>query len=219
MTNLYRLILTHAKIKYMKTSRLIYLLLLIPYIGISQSENTTTIGAQTWSMNLNATSFKNGEPIPKAQSNAEWEAAVKNKQPAWCYHKNDPSKAEKHGLLYNWFTVNDARGIAPEGWRVASKQDWETLLSNYQHNRAKALKTKEGWKVFYGNNSSGFSAYPVGIRGVPNFFQRGETTIYWTSTELDEENAYGFAFTSSKRFVFGSQQYKVMGYSVRLVKN
>lgn len=156
MTNLYRLILTHAKIKYMKTSRLIYLLLLIPYIGISQSENTTTIGAQTWSMNLNATSFKNGEPIPKAQSNAEWEAAVKNKQPAWCYHKNDPSTAEKHGLLYNWFAVNDARGIAPEGWRVASKQDWETLLSNYQHNRAKALKTKEGWKVFYGNNSSGF---------------------------------------------------------------
>jgi len=183
-------------------------------------QNSVTIGSQEWSMNLNVKQFRNGDAIPRAKTSAEWEKAAENKEPAWCYYNNDPSDSEKYGILYNWFAVNDSRGLAPEGWRVASKQDWETLLSNYpKNNDAYPLKTKEGWqRGFFGSNSSGFSGYPVGIRGVPKFFHRGKMVIYWTSTEIDEENAFGITFDYNYRNATRSPQYKVMGLSVRCVK-
>ena len=33
----------------------------------------------------------------------------------------------QYGALYNWHTVVDERGLCPEGWRVASDNDWQEL--------------------------------------------------------------------------------------------
>ena len=33
------------------------------------------------------TQFRNGEAIPLAKTNAEWELAGQNQQPAWCYYE------------------------------------------------------------------------------------------------------------------------------------
>ncbi|MBS3738254.1 fibrobacter succinogenes major paralogous domain-containing protein [Mesohalobacter halotolerans] len=205
----------------MKTILISFFIIIFGAHEFCNSQNSVTIGSQEWSMNLNIKQFRNGDPIPRAKTAAEWKKAAENKEPAWCYYNNDPSTSDKHGLLYNWFAVNDDRGLAPEGWKVASKQDWETLLGNYpKHNHAYPLKTKEGWKGgFYGSNSSNFSAYPVGIRGVPNFFHQGKMVIYWTSTELTDEDAFGVTFDASQKNTTRSPQYKTMGLSVRCVKN
>ena len=56
-----------------------------------QTYKTVKIGNQTWmAENLNVSTFRNGDPIPQAKTNKEWELAGKNKQPAWCYYDNDP---------------------------------------------------------------------------------------------------------------------------------
>lgn len=95
-----------------------------------QSDGTLKIGNQEWmSQNLNIESFRNGDPIPQAQSNEEWENMGKNGQPAWCYYNNDPVNSQ-YGKLYNWYAVNDSRGLAPEGYHVPTNEEvWDLFKS------------------------------------------------------------------------------------------
>lgn len=199
---------------------LLALIMMFFAIDPSFAQKSVTIGGQTWSMNLNTKEFRNGDPIPQAQSDAAWKAAAENGTPAWSYINNDPSTAEQYGLLYNWYAVNDSRGLAPAGWRVATQADWKALADQYPNQSADALKTKEGWsRGLYGNNSSGFSGYPVGIRGVPKFLWEGQMTIFWTSDENDAESAFSAALDYNYKHIVLANQFKVMGLSVRCVKN
>ena len=79
--------------------------------------------------NLNVDKFRNSDPIPQAKTIAEWEAAGINKQPAWCYYDNDASNGEKYGKLYNWFAVNDTRGLAPIGYHIPTNKEWSLFVS------------------------------------------------------------------------------------------
>ena len=73
--------------------------------------------------NLNLDKFRNGDIIPEAKTNEEWSAADTNKNPAWCYYDNDPANGEKYGKLYNWYAVNDSRGLAPEGYKIPTIEE------------------------------------------------------------------------------------------------
>jgi uncharacterized protein (TIGR02145 family) len=85
------------------------------------------IGNQSWmAENLNTSKFRNGDPIPEAKTDEEWIKAAENKQPAWCYLDNNPENS-KYGRLYNWYAVNDPRGLAPNGWHIPSEYEWEQL--------------------------------------------------------------------------------------------
>ena len=33
------------------------------------------------------------------------------------------SNLEVYGRLYNWYAVDDARGLCPSGWHIASDED------------------------------------------------------------------------------------------------
>ena len=79
------------------------------------SAQNVIIGKQTWmKKNLDVSAFRNGDPILQAKTGEEWRNAGNSQTPAWCYYNNDPSNAE-FGKLYNWFAVNDPRGLAPVG--------------------------------------------------------------------------------------------------------
>jgi len=110
----------------MKKSTLLFIALLtMSSFGFSQ---TVIIGTQVWATkNLDVSTFRNGDPIPQAKSDAEWVAAGENYQPAWCYYDNDPKNGTKYGKLYNWFAVRDARGLAPAGWHVPTDEEWTEL--------------------------------------------------------------------------------------------
>ena len=106
------------------------ILLFISFVCISifGQVQTVTIGTQVWTTkNLDVSTFRNGEIIPEAKTNIEWEAAGDNKQPAWCYYDNNPANGTKYGKLYNWYAVNDPRGLAPEGWHVPTDKEWKVL--------------------------------------------------------------------------------------------
>jgi len=92
---------------------------------------STKIGLQVWSKsNLNINSFLNGEKLEEASSNDAWIYCAKNKIPAWCNYNNEPKLGEIFGKIYNYWAVIDPRGIAPEGWRIATKHDWLTLCEH-----------------------------------------------------------------------------------------
>ena len=89
---------------------------------------TIRIGSQTWmTNNINVNRFRNGDLIPEAKSNEDWQNAGINQQPAWCYLNNDSIKGKESGRLYNWYALNDPRGLSPEGWIIPSVAYWENL--------------------------------------------------------------------------------------------
>jgi len=150
------------------------------------------IGAQEWmSKNLDVTHFRNGDYIQEAKSKEEWERASKAGIPAWCYYENDSSNQKKYGKLYNWYAVNDIRGLAPEGWEISSLNDWEKLVDFIgEENVGSEIKVPFEWIEGNGSNLVGFNAYPAGIRMAFNdFFHAGNTAYWWTKNEIDNEIA------------------------------
>ena len=175
-------------------------------IGKSDFFQSVTIGTQIWmTENLNIAVFRNGDPIPEAKTPEEWKKAGDNKQPAWCYYNNDQKNQKKFGKLYNWYAVNDPRGLAPKGWHIPSEDDWY-ILTNYLDSDdyyGTKLQSTTGWPDLIdevnggvigtgnGNNISGFSAFPGGLRDTDGSFRNiGEYGFWWGITDLDTKVAF-----------------------------
>jgi len=191
---------------------------------------TAVIGKQTWmAENLDIGVFQNGEVIPEAASAIAWEQAGKSELPAWCYYKYDPENGTKHGRLYNWWAVKDVRGLAPEGWRIPSDDDWDelaTLLGGAEKS-APRLKVIKGWTKLKGNlggkntNESGFSGLPSGYCAPWGFsYDQGKIGKFWSDTE-----APGGAISISAYHLYygndglnSSLEFKAVGLSVRCIK-
>jgi uncharacterized protein (TIGR02145 family) len=181
------------------------------------------IGEQVWAgHNLNSVTFNNGDKIEEAQTKEAWEAAGHNKVPAWCYYEGDAKNGEKYGILYNWYVVNDPRGIAPEGWKVPTKEDWEMLALTLGGSdvAGKEMKSTEGWKdSTNGTNSSGFNGLPAGYRTATGAFAfLGEVTGWMTTTESNEDYAWGVANIHTNDRLDFIAGLKSDGVAIRLIK-
>jgi uncharacterized protein (TIGR02145 family) len=143
------------------------------------------IGTQIWAAeNLNVDRFRNGDPIPQAKSNEEWEKAGENQQPAWCYYDNNPANGVKYGKLYNWYAVNDPRGLAPNGWHIPNFEEWIILEDNLGGEAGKKMKSTSGWiNNGNGDNTSGFNAVPGGWGGGNIYDSAGECAYWWSCSE------------------------------------
>lgn len=184
-----------------------------------------TIGSQIWlKENLKTTKYKNGDLIPNIPLNSAW---ANQSAGAYCNYNNNISNADIYGRLYNWYAVNDSRGLAPEGWRVASDSDW-TLLTDFLGGESVAGgKLKEGGTTHWGTpnigatNEVGFTALPGGYRTN----SEGYTAInaigsWWTSTSSTATEAWARGiFNDAATVDRGDYYQKRMGFSVRCIKN
>jgi len=189
----------------------------------TESGGVVTIGTQVWtSTNLDVSTFRNGDPIPQAKTDAEWKGAGENKQPAWCYYYNDPSNGTKYGKLYNWYAVNDPRGLAPKGYHIPTDAEW-TKLSDYLGGSGAGTKMKStsGWKNDgNGNNSSGFSGLPGGSRSSNGTFNNvGSYGYWWSSTENTTTSAWCRNLYYFDGGVSRDSYYKQYGVSVRCLRD
>ncbi len=94
---------------------------------------TVIIGNQVWmAENLRTNRYSNGDPIPHITENSEWGELSTG---AWSIHTEwgqdppgeDHPKNFNRGKLYNWFAVNDERGLCPAGWAVPGDDDIKEL--------------------------------------------------------------------------------------------
>jgi uncharacterized protein (TIGR02145 family) len=76
--------------------------------------------------NLDVVTYRNGDIIPQVTDPSLWSSLTTG---AWCYYNNDANNGGIYGKLYNWYAVNDPRGLAPEGWHVPTDEEWETLTN------------------------------------------------------------------------------------------
>lgn len=190
-------------------------------MAISQ---TVTIGTQIWmTENLSVDNFRNGDPIPQAKTRKEWKKAGDEGKPAWCYYDNDPANGAKYGKLYNWYAVNDPRGLAPTGYHIPTEKEWN-VLTDYLGGKnvaGKKIKSTNGWNPNgNGTNKSGFSALPGG-HGYDDgsFGFVGVVGCWWSSTELYTDSAFFHQINLSEDNLQNSLSDKKFGFSVRCVRN
>ena len=189
---------------------------------------TVKIGKQEWmAENLNVDKFRNGDLIPEVKSQKEWEKAGKSGKPAWCNYDNNNINGEKHGKLYNWYAVNDPRGLAPEGWHIPTDVEWGLLVLELGGDKkaGHALKYTYGWannkdSAGNGTNTSGFEALPSGLRnGLGAFGYKGQGGGWWSNTAIDTAKSwYRFVLYASP-MVFKDAYGNRNGLAVRCVKD
>lgn len=232
----------------MKTNRMRFLtacllLALFAFVGSCQMEpidgnglididgnsyNTVIIGEQEWmSENLNVSHFRNGDTIPFAETSEQWLSASKNETPAWCYYRIDTSDVRWCGRLYNWYAVSDERGLAPEGWKVPSIEDFYDLQgflskNGYAGLEGNALKNPyfmegEGGK---GLDAFGFNGQPCGHRYFNGAFDNAIFFGYfWSASETDSVFARDLVLSYKNPIMnIGSSTLKTYGFSVRCLK-
>ena len=195
---------------------------------------TVTICDQVWMQkNLDVDHYRNGDIIPHVTDSLEWQNLTTG---AWCYYNNDSATyAAVYGKLYNWFAVNDGRGLAPLTWHVPSEAEWTNLTDNCLGGLDVAGgKMKDTGTAHWINpntgatNSSGFAGLPGGQRyynnssGSVTFGLIGQGGYWWSSTP---SFYYGprawfcrLAYNSANAFrtPYGSRP---AGFSVRCVRD
>ena len=196
---------------------------------------TAKIGNQWWmAENLKVAHYQNGESIPNVASSASWGGLSTG---AFCNYGNDTSQVATYGRLYNWFAVNDGRGIAPVGWHIATDDEWKQLemylgMSQTDADGVFWRGSDEGGKLkeagtehwnapnIGATNVFWFSAIPGGYRQISGTFaDMGLGAFFWSSTESAVGNAYDRRLRFDQLGVHRSGDYKPYGFSVRCVKN
>ncbi len=116
----------------------------IPVVDNKGPIKGVAIGSQVWtSTNLNVSTYRNGDVIPQVQDRDAWAELTTG---AWCYYENNPANGTKYGKLYNWYAVNDARGLAPAGWHIPTDQEWTVLENSLGDDEGKKMKSTSGWE-------------------------------------------------------------------------
>jgi uncharacterized protein (TIGR02145 family) len=231
---------------------------------------TVKIGDQVWmAENLRVTKYRNGEKINMPPKGAEYalndatldlEKAIKWYEEIWdqsgaCLNYNNdenqrfnmsedgPDSRGKYGLLYNCRAITDLRGLAPEGYHIPTKEEWETLIKNlggYEGNTfsehtqcwdgsvGPMLMSDKDWTLdenhHKGNNSSGFNALPSNSVasgwGMDTYI--GEDTYFWTSTPAPEPRYPNWHVSLTNHHLTGvTLEYlgSTQGYSIRCIKD
>jgi len=203
---------------------------IIPYVP-----TPIQIGSQVWDQkNLNTAVYRDGTTIPRfgAGSGAAWAALTTG---GYRFYSNDSGNANLYGRLYNWYAVNGIDGsgttkdIAPEGWRVATLGDWQTLSTFYGGNTVSGGPLKE-----YDSPNFNYWLSPnTGQVLSPNAFRaRGGGLAYGGSSAFDNIKVAGYwwpigatadrqalmLYNSAALNLTSVQGDANRGYSVRLIK-
>jgi uncharacterized protein (TIGR02145 family) len=197
----------------------------ISYGNVSDIEGnvykTVTIGSQTWmAENLRTTHYRNGDPINNINDSDFWlhTATVG----AYCFFNYDDSRIETFGAYYNWIAATDERNVAPEGWHVATAEDWKILKEFCQGDGNKLRETTSAhWKNSYyaGTNETGFSALAAErARLLPDHeWYFGLSAIFWTGSGTLDFPEY--ITINSAGEISQQAEYSGRGYSIRCVKD
>lgn len=177
--------------------------------------NTVKIGNQIWSAeNIEVDHYRNGDKIPHVQNKNDWANLTTG---AWCYSSN----RKKYGKLYNWYAVNDKRGMEPEGYHIPTRTEFQKLITTVDED-SRSLKIEESrlYDIGCGTNESGFSAlYKCSRKYDGSYYGQGYASEFWSSTGYGFKNAFSFhlMFNSNEIYIFDLD--KKNGFSVRVVKD
>ena len=208
---------------------------------------TVLIGEQCWfAENLRSENYENGDAILSNLSNSEWSSTTSGAVAVYgegstCFEYSPDGDAcdeawslNEYGRLYNWYAVDDARGLCPSGWHVPTDGEWMTTemalgMSEAEANdtgwrgtdQGKQMKTDFGWSGSgNGTNSSGFSGLPGGNRNSNGYFNgAGFNGYWWSSSPSGWSSAWLRNLYNDVEDVFRYDYFRRYGSSVRCLKD
>jgi uncharacterized protein (TIGR02145 family) len=205
---------------------IIYLSLNVPAQTVTDIDgnvyNTIIIGTQVWmAENLKVTHYLNGDDIPVVTDNTGWFNLTTG---ALSSYNNDTNYSGIYGNLYNWYTVNDSRSIAPQGWHIPSDAEWDELINFLGGENIAGGKMKETGTLHWDSpntgatNESGFTALPGGYRSYSGgFFTMGEYGKWWSTTEADSVFIWARYIAYDDAGIGRNHYRKGSGFSVRCI--
>ena len=183
-----------------------------------------SIGSQVWTtQNLNVSNYRDGTPIPKVENAAAWASLITG---AYCYYNNDSTTyAALYGKLYNWYAVNDPKGLAPAGYHIPTDAEFTTLITTLGGTAVAGGKMKEAGTSHWttpntgANNSSGFGGLPGSWRNSQGgYIAIGGEGLWWSATEISTQGRYIKLASNSAACTFSGNS-KIGGNSVRCIKD
>jgi len=192
---------------------------------------TVKIGAQWWmAENLRTTRYRNGHAISTGLDRTAWSNTTSG---AYAIHphdevdgiNSDEEMVDAYGKLYNWYAVDDHRGLCPEGWRVPTMGEWSPLI-NYLGDwevaggKLKSTYTEPDPHPRWSSpnkaatNESGFSGLPGG----GGYSSIGRGGSWWSLTEYGTTNALYRYLSYELSGMYGTNSHKNSGRSVRCIK-
>ena len=186
------------------------------------------IGNQCWfKENLRSDNYSNGDEILGDLNDGQWISVTEGAQ---AVYYEDISNLARYGRLYNWYAVNDPRGLCPAGFHISTDGDWSTLVNLLGETSAVGTKLKSSPTDIFawdGTNSSGFSALPGGLRSNEgNFHAAGNAAWFFFVNETTGAISYRGLLTGADQLVptvaVGYYNYfspNTTGASVRCIKD
>lgn len=183
---------------------------------------TVKIGHQWWmAENLTTTKYADGSPIPDGtghgninnESNPEY----------WFAYEGDLNNVSAHGRLYTYYVTASEKNVCPDGWHVATDEDWKELVgyatnNGYAGQEGVALKADYAWILGAGVDAFGFEAIPSGFRGsLGQYIQKGSNAYFWTSSGFDGTSAWRYSLSYNSPSVSRFNDIKKSAFSVRCV--
>ena len=197
---------------------------------------TVQIVEQCWfAENLRAESYRNGDDVPSGLTNPEWEntidgaVVVYGKGEGSCNSYSPDGNAcdevwslNEYGRLYNWYAVDDDRGLCPSGWHIPLDEEWVGLADALGGASLAGANMKDtfGWQNGEnGNNESGFSGLPGGYRASSGiFWDAGHSANWHSSSPIDSTSWYHAISANEDNLLQGTYDHHG-GFSVRCIKD
>jgi uncharacterized protein (TIGR02145 family) len=201
------------------------------------SYQTVQIGSQCWMQsNLKVSKYRNGDIITNITDSTQWTQTNTNGTGAWCNYINNTNNGTTYGKLYNWYAVNDSRGLCPTGWHVPTDSDWNVMVIYLDPNADTAcssfcvqsstlggsMKSTSVWNSpnAGATNSSGFTGLPGGYRPDNGDFNLlGNYGYWWSSTNAGSGNAWYRFLPYYESGIYTYYYNHRNGFSVRCVKD
>ena len=182
-----------------------------------------TIGTQIWTgCNLDVTTYRNGDTIPEVTDQTTWDGLTTG---AWCYYNNDPANGPVYGKLYNWYAVNDTRGLAPIGYHLPTDIEYNTLITTEGGLLVAGGTLKETGTSHWdtpntgATNITGFTLLGAGRRDIFGFTYIKQFGYLWTTNAYSPTQANVFVSTYNNIYGVVGVREKNCGISVRLIKD
>ncbi|MEY2937427.1 MAG: hypothetical protein RL062_16 [Bacteroidota bacterium] len=195
-----------------------------------------TNGQEWMKDNLAVSKYRNGDVIPHVFSATTWYNTTIG---GYGTYGNLAANNTKYGKLYNWYTVNDSRGVCPTGWHVPTDAEWTTFINyldatavggdnpnNIAGGKMKSTGTLQAntglWNTpnTSATNLSGFAGLPGGNRDFGGGYYNINTFGYWWATnEANSVNAWGRYLANDDFAVSRDSFDKHSGFSIRCLKD
>lgn len=201
----------------------------------SYTYDLVVIGEQCWfAENLRTEYYANGDAIPSNLSDSEWGSTTSGAVAVYgedegCDNYSpdgdacDPAwSLNEYGRHYNWYAVDDERGLCPTGWHVPTDEEW-TVMTDFLGGELVAgaeMKTTYGWSDSgNGTNSSGFSGLPGGSRSTNGYFYNAGVFGFWWSSSSNGSLARNRTLLNESEIVFSDYLIQRSGFSVRCLRD